>query len=178
MFSKWLGIGVNIAAFAIHFALLSWLAYMVGGKDKKLAFAVTAVYGCNAAAVSGVMFIRMYEWLSVFVLLCACLHVRAVLENGGNKKSFLLPLMAVNYLGFLTQYYYIIFLAFIGEDSACGVCGKTGGGRTVFFTERPVEFPCCSLWPAIPPVFPIFSEDTGGQGRFRNFWIPAIPGIG
>ncbi len=114
VFSKWLGIGVNIAAFAIHFALLSWLAYMVGGKDKKLAFAVTAVYGCNAAAVSGVMFIRMYEWLSVFVLLCACLHVRAVLENGGNKKLFLFPLMAVNYLGFLTQYYYIIFLAFMG----------------------------------------------------------------
>ena len=78
VFSKWLGIGVNIAAFAIHFALLSWLAYMVGGKDKKLAFAVTAVYGCNAAAVSGVMFIRMYEWLSVFVLLCACLHVREI----------------------------------------------------------------------------------------------------
>lgn len=114
VFSKWMGIGVNMAAFAIHFALLSWLAFMVGGKNKKLAFAVAAVYGCNAAAVSGVMFIRMYEWLSVFVLLCACLHVRAVLEDGGNKKSFLLSLMAVNYLGFLTQYYYIIFLAFMG----------------------------------------------------------------
>lgn len=114
VFSKWLGIGVNIAAFAIHFALLSWLAFMAGGRNKKLAFAVAAVYGCNAAAVSGVMFIRMYEWLAVFVLLCACLHVRAALENGGNKKSFLLPLMAVNYLGFLTQYYYIIFLFFMG----------------------------------------------------------------
>lgn len=114
VFSKWLGIGVNIAAFSIHFGLLSWLVFMAGGRNKKLAFAVAAVYGCNAAAVSGVMFIRMYEWLAVFVLLCACLHVRAVLENGGNKKSFLLPLMIVNYLGFLTQYYYIIFLVFIG----------------------------------------------------------------
>lgn len=114
VFSKWLGVSMNIAAFAIHFALLSWLAFMVGGKNKKLAFAVVAVYGCNAAAVSGVMFIRMYEWLSVFVLLCACLHVKAVLENDGNKRAFLLSLMAVNYLGFLTQYYYIIFLAFMG----------------------------------------------------------------
>lgn len=114
VFSKWLGIGVNMAAFVIHFILLTWLAFMVGGKNKKLAFAVAAVYGCNAAAVSGVMFIRMYEWLSVFVLLCACLHVKAALKDGGNKKSFLLPLMAVNYFGFLTQYYYIIFLAFMG----------------------------------------------------------------
>lgn len=118
MFSKWLGIGVNIVAFVINFALLSWLTYMVTGKNKVLAFLVAAAHGFNAVIISGVMFIRMYEWLTVFVLLCACLHVRAMLGKEMRIKGFLLPLMVVNYLGFLTQYYYIIFLFFI----AVGFC--------------------------------------------------------
>lgn len=112
IFSKWLGIGINIVAFAINFVLIYWLGYMVSGKNRWLAFAVTAVYGFNGAIISGVMFIRMYEWLTVFVLACACLHVRAIIKRDMRFGSFLLPLMAVNYLGFLTQYYYIIFLFF------------------------------------------------------------------
>ena len=112
VFSKWLGIGINIVAFAVNFVLIYWLGYMVSGKNRWLAFAVTAVYGFNGVIISGVMFIRMYEWLTVFVLACACLHVRAVIKRDMRFGSFLLPLMAVNYLGFLTQYYYIIFLFF------------------------------------------------------------------
>ncbi len=112
VFSKWLGIGVNIVAFAINFVLLCRLSYMVSGKNKWLTFAVAAVYGFNGVIISGVMFIRMYEWLTVFVLSCACIHVRAVIKKDMGIRSFLLPLMAVNYLGFLTQYYYIIFLFF------------------------------------------------------------------
>lgn len=114
VFSKWLGIGINIAAFCINFGLLSWLAYMVTGKNRILTFAVAAAHGFNAVTVSGVMFIRMYEWLTVFVLLCACLHVRAVIKKDTGMKTFLIPLMAVNYCGFLTQYYYLIFLVFTG----------------------------------------------------------------
>ncbi len=114
VFSKWLGIGVNIVAFVLNFILLSWLAYMVTGRNRGLAFVTAAVHGFNPVIISGVMFIRMYEWLTVFILLCACLHVRAVL----GRKKFLFPLMVVNYLGFLTQYYYIIFLFFM----AVGYC--------------------------------------------------------
>ncbi|MDE7015007.1 MAG: hypothetical protein K2P19_10120, partial [Kineothrix sp.] len=74
VFSKWLGIGVNIAAFAVNFVLLSWLGYMVGGKNRWLAFAVTAVYGFNGVIISGGMFIRLYDWMPVFVLAWACVH--------------------------------------------------------------------------------------------------------
>ncbi len=119
VFSKWLGIGVNLAAFCLNFCLLSWLAYMVTGRNKRLAWMVAAVHGFHPVIISGVMFIRMYEWLTVFVLLCACLHVKAVLKREKpGFINFLLPLAAVNYLGFLTQYYYIIFLFFM----AVGFC--------------------------------------------------------
>lgn len=125
IFSKWLGIGVNLFAFVINFFLLAWLAYMVTDRNKTLTFLVSAAHGFNAAIISGVLFIRMYEWLTLFVLLLACLHVRSMSEGHSMSKRgdlrfsrFLLPLMFVNYLGFLTQYYYIIFLFFM----AAGFC--------------------------------------------------------
>lgn len=126
VFSKWLGISVNMIAFCLNFALLLWLAYMVTGHNRGLTLVVAAVHGFNPIIISGVMFIRMYEWLTVFILSSACLHVRAVLKMEADKssekkmewRSFLFPLMLINYLGFLTQYYYIIFLFFI----AVGFC--------------------------------------------------------
>ncbi|MCM1047276.1 MAG: hypothetical protein NC433_02490 [Clostridiales bacterium] len=118
VFSKWLGIGVNIAAFILNFGLLAWLAYMVTGQNKRLTLLLVSAYGFNPIIISGVMFIRMYEWLTVFVLSCACIHVRAVVKKDFGVKKFLLPLAAINFLGFLTQYYYLIFLFF----TAAGFC--------------------------------------------------------
>lgn len=118
IFNKWLGIGVNLIAFAANFFLLAWLTYMVTEKNKKVTFLVSAVHGFNAAIISGVLFIRMYEWLTLFILLCTCLHVWAMKKRELRFHKFLLPLIFVNYLGFLTQYYYIIFLFFM----AAGFC--------------------------------------------------------
>ncbi len=113
IFSKWLGISVNLIAYVINFFLLAWLTYMITNKNKVVTLLVSAVYGFNAVIISGVLFIRMYEWLTLFVLLCACLHVRAMKKGELRFHKFLLPLMLVNYFGFLTQYYYLIFLFFI-----------------------------------------------------------------
>lgn len=143
VFSKWLGISVNMIAFCLNFVLISWLAYMVTGRNRGLTLVVVVVYGFNPIVISGVMFIRMYEWLTVFIMSCACLHVRAILKTETDKssekkiewRSFLFPLMLINYLGFLTQYYYIIFLFFI----TVGFClwsflpcvGKKKSGRGI-----------------------------------------------
>lgn len=151
VFSKWLGISVNMIAFCLNFALLSWLTYMVTGRNRELTLLAAMVYGFNPIIISGVMFIRMYEWLTVFILSCACLHVRAVLktETGKNAeekiewRSFLLPLMLINYLGFLTQYYYIIFLIII----AVGFClcnflpcvGKKESGRGLIIHKESLK---------------------------------------
>ncbi|MDE6749293.1 MAG: hypothetical protein K2K21_09590 [Lachnospiraceae bacterium] len=151
VFSKWLGISVNMIAFCLNFALLSWLAYMVTRRNRGLTLVVAVVHGFNPIIISGVMFIRMYEWLTVFILSCACLHARAVLKMETDKnaerkiewKSFLLPLMLINYLGFLTQYYYMIFLFFI----AVGFClwnflpcvGKKENGRGIIIHKESLK---------------------------------------
>ena len=132
IFSKWQGISVNLAGFVISFILLAYAGYLTAvypmsrqpelsdsqklacrKRGYALAGTVCAMWGFGAAVISGVMFIRMYQWLTVFVLLCLCLHLRALVRKRENWKFYLLLAVTV-FLGFLTQYYYIIFHFFLG----------------------------------------------------------------
>jgi len=119
VFSKWLGISVNIAAFIPCFFLLFSIAKNIvedeGDKEKAegLAFLLCLFWGFSAAVVSGAMFIRMYQWLTLFLLFLTWLHVRAWKQDKYGVR-FYLPLLATVFLGFMTQYYYIIFHVFLG----------------------------------------------------------------
>lgn len=115
VFSKWIGLSVNLFFHGINIILLTYLSYLVSGKDVRMALLVNVVYGLSPAAMSGVVFIRMYEMLTVFVLLCAILHIRTA-ERKEEKlpvTGCLIPMAVVTYIGFLTQYYYFIFLFFL-----------------------------------------------------------------
>lgn len=121
VFSKWLGIAVNLIAYAGCYILLAYTAYTAvrcGSTVEKgaeiLSFLVCLFWGFSGAVISGVMFIRMYQLLTFFVLLCLSLHLRAVFKQDFRIRSFLLPLALTVFLGFLTQYYYIIFHFFLG----------------------------------------------------------------
>lgn len=117
VFSKWLGIAVNLIAFVPSFFLLFYLVKETLGMRKKqsfaYAFAVCLFWGFCAAVISGVMFIRMYQWLTLFILALSCLHVRAWRREKFGV-SFYLPLGFIVFFGFLTQYYYIIYHIFLG----------------------------------------------------------------
>lgn len=119
VFSKWLGISVNMAAFIPCFFLLFSIVKNIvedeKNKDKAedLAFLVCLFWGFSAAVVSGVMFIRMYQWLTLFLLFLTWLHVKAW-KRDKFGVWFYLPLLVTVFLGFMTQYYYIIFHIFLG----------------------------------------------------------------
>lgn len=137
VFSKWLGIAVNLIAYAGSYILLAYSVYTAvrcgglaeqgaacgaergaeEGREKKaviLSFLTCLFWGFSGAVISGVMFIRMYQLLTFFVLLCLSLHLQAVFKQDFRIRSFLLPLALTVFLGFLTQYYYIIFHFFLG----------------------------------------------------------------
>lgn len=120
IFSKWQGIAVNLAAFILSFFLLYRLTCELQ-ENRAVSVITVLLWGFHPMTVSFVMFIRMYMWLTVFVLLCALLHVRMLKalragETGG--KIYILrrivPIMICSFLGFLTQYYYVIFFFFCG----------------------------------------------------------------
>lgn len=121
VFDKWLGIGVNMIAYVLSYLLLAYGAYTAAAgqetlkrKGRWLAFFTCLFWGFSGAVISGVMFIRMYQWLTLFVLLCMALHLRALKKRDFGVLHFLLPLGITVFLGFLTQYYYIIFHFFLG----------------------------------------------------------------
>lgn len=88
------------------------------GQKERRAYLITFLaclfWGFGSAVISGVLFIRMYQWLTMFVLLCLWLHLRAIKHSDFGIRRFLLPLAVTVFLGFMTQYYYIIFHVFLG----------------------------------------------------------------
>ncbi len=134
-FSKWIGIGINLVAFVLSFILLYMLSRSIG-MNRELRTLTLTIYGFNPMTISCVLFIRMYMWLTVFVLASAFLHMKLInlikryykeKGNGGFElskpfdKIFVIKfaqglgvLMCVNFLGFLTQYYYLIFAVMMG----------------------------------------------------------------
>lgn len=131
VFSKWLGIGVNLIGYIGSYLLLAYGVYTAvtcgerapgkgeeekektRSKGRMLALLTCLGWGFSGAVISGVMFIRMYQWLTFFVLLCLGLHLRAVKKGDFRVRTFFLPLALTVFLGFLTQYYYIIFHFFL-----------------------------------------------------------------
>lgn len=158
VFSKWIGLSVNLALWGINIVLLAYLAYVVSGRSEKLSLLVTFAYGLSPAALSGVVFIRMYEMLTMFVLICAILHVRTVshmLAGRWNKLPVfrcLVPMAVVTYLGFLTQYYYFIFLFYLAaafciwllwRERKIWNCLRYGVSQGVAFVLAYLTYPSC-----------------------------------
>lgn len=156
VFSKWIGLGINLLFHGMMLMFLTYLSYLTGGRNEKLALMVTLFYGLTPAAVSGVVFIRMYELLTVFVLVCAILHVKAFYGVQVEKKlsyiRFLLPLMLTTYLGFLTQYYYFIFLFYtaiafcvflLWQDKNLWNCLRYGVSQLIAFVLAYLTYPSC-----------------------------------
>lgn len=126
VFSKWLGLGINIIAFVICFILLYALSVEIHLDPVTRAVTLLA-FGFNPMTISCVMFIRMYMWLTVFVLASALLHVKLVdaikdkwdlseEETAADRRirKYCISIGLVDFLGFMTQYYYLIFMVMIG----------------------------------------------------------------
>lgn len=139
VFSKWQGIVVNLIAFVISFVILNKLAKSIG-MSKELRIILMLAYGFNPMTISCVLFIRMYMWLTVFVLASAYLHMKLIslikkYYAGNELKGFVLDkpfdaafkkgfvsyvvaIAIVSILGFLTQYYYLVYMCVMGLSFA------------------------------------------------------------
>ena len=153
-FSKWFGLIINLAAFGTSMFLLYILALQVTKHDEKLSFLICFFYGLTPAVMSSVTFIRMYALLTVFVLLCAVLHIYVIERYSGKLPfvKFLLPVAVVTYLGFLTQYYYFIFLFFMAaafcmyllwRDKNLWNCIRYGCSLAVSMILAYLTYPVC-----------------------------------
>ena len=111
VFTGWSGISVNLAGWALCFLLLIGIMRTCR-MPHRFAVCFLALWSLHPLTVSGVMFIRMYEWLTVFVLTCLLLHLR-ILRKGLTRLR-MGAVMLISCLGFLTHYYYLIYFFFTG----------------------------------------------------------------
>ena len=174
VFSKWIGLSINLFLHGINIILLTRLSHLTVGQGSKLPLFVTLFWGLGPAVLSGVVFIRMYEMLTMFILLCGILHIHTVQRNEKKLPAVrcLVPMAAVTYLGFLTQYYYFIFLFYLAiafcvwllwRDRNIRNCLRYGISQGIAFVLAYLTYPSC--------LGQMFRGQRGAQatGNFFNW---------
>lgn len=109
--SKWTGLFMNLFfGFCVLYLMYRIMLLLCG--DIMPLIAVTG-YGVSAAAFSQVLYIRMYQMLTCFVLLVLYLTLRMMRESAGGGMRLHICMFFAVLAGFLTHYYFLIFLFFL-----------------------------------------------------------------
>ena len=112
IFSKWFGLGLNLFLFVVCYFLMARLADGIFKKNKNMVVLTCLLYGFQTGVLSGITFIRMYMLLTVWCLLVTLWHEKVWKEGLrmtiGNSLMLILIVMS----GFLTHYYFAVFLFF------------------------------------------------------------------
>lgn len=113
VFSKWFGLGLNLGLFIVCYWLLAYLSYHAFHKKKEMALITCLLFGFQVGVLSGITFIRMYMLLTMWCLLAMIWHIPT--WNGKMQLTIknVIVLWALVTLGFLTHYYFAVFLFFL-----------------------------------------------------------------
>lgn len=144
IFSKWSGLALNLFFFIGSWMLLALLAWRMAGAGREegeqeeaadrrfrqlAVLGIILLFGFNPAVYSGIMLVRMYMLLGFWVLAATWLHVRSLQERKRGWRFFV-PLAAVAYLGFLTHYYFAVYLFFLAAAMEFYLLFETAEHRT------------------------------------------------
>ena len=144
IFSKWSGLALNLFFFIGSWMLLALLAWRMAGAGREegeqeeaadrrfrqlAVLGIILLFGFNPAVYSGIMLVRMYMLLGFWVLAATWLHVKSLQERRRGWQFFV-PLAAVVYLGFLTHYYFAVYLFFLAAAMEFYLLFETAEHRT------------------------------------------------
>jgi len=109
VYSVWQGLGLNIFYALITTVFVYAIAKRLTGEGTA-AFVITLLYVCNPGVITNVMLIRMYMLMTLWITIAVWLHLRM-----GERWhwSYFVWNAALAYVGFLTHYFYLIFLFFL-----------------------------------------------------------------
>lgn len=160
-FSKWIGLAVNLAAFAVTLAALYALARRLIG-SREWALACVALYGASAMGLSTMLYIRMYMLLTMFSVLLG--YVVVLLCESASVPR-LLALTAVIFLGLFTQYFFV-FIAFFmcaAFDIRCWAHRqwKESLVFSLFAVDGVVLF--VAVWPSVITHLTASNDVSGGS---------------
>ena len=108
--SKWAGLGLNLACHAVALVAL-WALLRELGCSRAACACGVALWGLSRAGLSDVLYIRMYEMLTALTVLLA-LELAALMRegaSGGARRLLPAAVGATVFLGLMTQYYFAIY---------------------------------------------------------------------
>ena len=125
-FSMWQGLLLNI----LYSVILSVFAYLILKKldiDKDATLLIMLILATNPGIVSDAMYIRMYCMMAMWMMMSIYIHI--CMDKYGSLKDIPVKYIVFNavlaYLGFLTHYYYLLFLIFIEAGFFLPRCFKS-----------------------------------------------------
>lgn len=91
---------------------------------EELGRAVCILYACSMAGIATVLLIRMYAMLTFFCMAALYLHLKKMQTGEWERHNGKLILVTV--CGFLTQYYFVVFMLFLAGVSVYHIIKKYG----------------------------------------------------
>ena len=113
MFSKWFGLGLNLCLFAVCFWMLAKISWHIFKGNKYMTLLTCLLFGFQTGVLSGITFIRMYMMLTMWCLAVTIWHIPTWKEGMKLTVKNSVCLFVLVTLGFLTHYYFAVFLFFL-----------------------------------------------------------------
>lgn len=114
--SPWMGCSINLVLILGICVLLMKICREFLFQDKELGIVACILYACSMAGIATLLLIRMYAMLTFFCMAALYLHMKKRKTGQWKKGNKLLILVTV--CGFLTQYYFVIFMLFLAGVTA------------------------------------------------------------
>lgn len=118
VFSKWIGLSVNLILFIPMLLLVGEIAQKLSGNNETVTLLTVAMFGFSPATISVVVLIRMYLLLALWTLLYVYIHISDLERDTLSVPRFLIPVFICGFLGFLTQYFFVVIMFFVSFSYA------------------------------------------------------------
>lgn len=109
--SPWMGCSINLVLILGICIFLIKISREFLRQSEEFGCAVCILYACSMGGIATLLLIRMYAMLTFFCMAALYLHLKK--KKGGQWETHNKLLILVTVCGFLTQYYFVIYMLFL-----------------------------------------------------------------
>lgn len=164
--SFWLGSFSKYIIFIINLAFLILTCFMIKKileilKKAHLTIPTTCFYALSMGAIATVMFQRMYMMLTFFCVWFLYVNLKIYFNEFEMTKKLKLELCLVIILGFLTQYYFCVYAAFVAGIMLVFLLKRKEFEKTKTYIIQFIKSAIIGIIVFIPCIYHIFFSYRG-----------------
>ena len=168
-FSKYIIFIINLAFFLATCIVLRKIAKRLDKEN--LAIPLLILYGFSIGAISTVMFQRMYMMLTFFTVLFLYINLKIYYNNFKLDKKLKIELVVTTILGFLTQYYFCIYAAFLALAMIIIMLWKESKNEIENYILQLIKSAIIGVLLFLPSIYHIFFSYRGAGGALSEFTV-------